>query len=166
MLTTDQCLLALGAELADTHKGDAVSEGSHPLNGKLSLSFSGAVEQLPALMVTPNLTLSLPIVLALLAQAGVKADLLTKIVIAAAQQAAAEKDGSATGEHIDLWSGHIKEARAKILETLDKVPKKGSLRRILTISDVVVEGTGLILTAPIPQQKKGRRKSAPRFGTF
>jgi hypothetical protein len=169
MLTQDQSTLALAAELKDRHKKVIIPPGTYPLSGNMTLSFSGAVEQLPSLMVARDLRLSLPIILALLAQAGVQGDLLTGIILKAAEEAAKAKDDdedgdddakdATTGEHIDVWTGAIKEARAQVAATVGKVPKKGSLRRILTIADLSVIGKGIEALTP-KLAKKTRRKSA------
>ncbi len=154
MLNPNQALKALGIELADLHDAEVLPEGTHPLAGTLELAFSGAVEQGPGIMAAQNLTLPLPLVLAILSEAGVKADVLTQTVIKAAALAAKEK--KPVSEQIDLWTGAIKDARELVLAKLPKVPKKGALRRILTISDVLVQGTGLEAVAV----KKLKRKSA------
>lgn len=166
MLTQPQSLLALAAELLDAHKKVIIDPGTYPVSGKMTLSFSGAVEQLPALMVARDLRLSLATVMALLAQAGVQGDLLSGIILKAAEEAAKAKEDDedskdTANECVDVWTGAIKEARAQVAAKLGKVPKKGSLRRILTIADLLVIGEGIEALAPAPKvMKKTRRKAS------
>jgi hypothetical protein len=155
MLTAPQILRAMGAELIDLHKGAEIDEGSHPVQGRLSLAFAGAVEQLPAQLVTPTVTLPLPLVLALVsAKAGVPAAQLYQIVIDAAVEAAT--DGVPASEYLDVSTAALRAAKAQVAARLDKTPKRGALRRILTISDVEIEGAAAEKTAP----KKGRKRAS------
>ncbi len=156
MLTPDQLLLTLGIKLADLYEEEVIPQGTHPITGTVSFGFSGAIEQLAGVMAAPNLTLPLPMVLAILAEAGVKADVMTQAITKAVALAAKEK--TPVSEQIEVWSGAIKEARALVLSKLPKVPKKGALKPVIAISDILVEGTGLELVTVPP--KKARRKSA------
>ncbi len=134
-LNDAQVLRVIAAELTDAHGKEEVAEGQHAVNGKLSLTYAGKIEQLPLQLITQTPRIPLEVVLALVAErGGIKADTFAALLIAAAVEAAGEQEPAS--DFLEHTKRSLRDAKAQLAERLPKVERHGPLRRIVELSRI------------------------------
>jgi hypothetical protein len=155
MLDDLQLLRVTGAKLDDLHKGVEVPQGQHAVDAEIRLRITGVVQQGAEQLVAPDVKIPLTAVLALVAERlGVRAEQLFDMVLDAAVQA--HERGDPVSQWMDVSQRALSEARAKVLARMDKVPKRGPLRKLVEINEIEIHGAGL---APLPAAPKRRRRA-------
>jgi len=155
MLTDRQILRVLSAELGDLHGEEPFEPGQHAVRARVSLTLAGSVEQLPNQFVTPTVRIPLLSVLAMVCErSGVSAERMADRLVEAAVEAFTR--GEPVGDYVEHTKAAERKARELILARMDRVERRGALRRIVAVEDLAVEAATLSGRSAAPAAARRR----------
>jgi len=138
MLTNEQVLKVLAAELDAQVGREAIPAGVHTFGVRLTLDLKGSVVVGEDTEYTPTADISLLAVLARFAEkAGVVGPRLLEMLTESCQEAF--EAGEPTGDYIEHTKAALRLVREKVTSKLPKKPRKGAVRRAVKVDVVDVE---------------------------
>jgi hypothetical protein len=138
MLTNEQMMAVLAAELKDQYGSVDLPVGVHTIGTRLTLDLQGSVIRGEDTDYTPTADISLLAVLARFAEkAGVVGPRLLDMLTAACLEAF--EAGEPTGEYIEHTKAALRLVRERVTRKLPRKPRKGALRRAVKVDMVAHE---------------------------
>ena len=135
MLTPQQIIKAVAAEMNENNKTVDVPEGVHTFKARIVVDVEGSIDQQPAQPYTPTVEIPLLAVLARFAEkSGVVGPALLDKLTEACQEAM--EQGAPVGHYIEHTQEALRLVRERVIGKLPKKQRKGALRRALRVEVV------------------------------